>query len=339
MVRVQGTPAWIDRHPSLGYETWAYGGSTVTISTDSRQVTDWYNPTGKLKIRLVPGANVTDAAFFTRGSHEDDVVRVQGTPAWIDRHPSLGYETWAYGGSTVTISTDLRQVTDWYNPTGKLKIRLVPGANVTDAAFFTRGSHEDDVVRVQGTPAWIDRHPSLGYETWAYGGSTVTISTDSRQVTDWYNPTGKLKIRLVPGANVTDAAFFTRGSHEDDVVRVQGTPAWIDRHPSLGYETWAYSGSTVTISTDLRQVTDWYNPTGKLKIRLVPGANVTDAAFFTRGSHEDDVVRVQGTPDWLDRHPSLGYETWAYGGSTVTISTDSRQVTDWYNPTGKLRVR
>ena len=267
MLRVQGTPAGIARYPSLGYETWRYGSSTVTISTNSRRVTDWSNLTGNLKVRLIPGANVTGSAFFTRGSHEDDVLRVQGTPAGIARYPSLGYETWRYGSSTVTISTNSRRVTDWSNLTGNLKVRLIPGANVTGSAFFTRGSHEDDVLRVQGTPAGIARYPSLGYETWRYGSSTVTISTNSRRVTDWSNLTGNLKVRLIPGANVTGSAFFARGSHEDDVLRVQGTPAGIARYPSLGYETWRYGRSTVTISTDSRRVTDWSNLTGNLNVR------------------------------------------------------------------------
>ena len=95
----------------------------------------------------------------------------------------------------------------------------------------------------------------------------------------------------------------------------------------------------MTISTSSRRVTDWSNPTGNLKVRLIPGQNVTGSAFFTRGSHEDDVVRVQGTPTGIDTYPSLGYETWRYGRNTVTISTGSRRVTDWSNPTGSLQVR
>ena len=216
------------------------------------------------------GANVTASAYFTRGSHEDDVVRVQGTPSRIDRYPSVGYETWRYGSSSVTISTSSRRVTDWSNRTGNLKVRLIPGANVTASAYFTRGSHEDDVVRVQGTPSRIDRYPSVGYETWRYGSSSVTISTSSRRVTDWSNRTGNLRVRLIPGANVTASAYFTRGSHEDDVVRVQGTPSRIDRYPSVGYETWRYGSSSVTISTSSRRVTDWSNRTGNLKVRLIP---------------------------------------------------------------------
>ena len=164
---------------------------------DNATVIGWrgVDPPDRTEPSARTGASVTGSAFFTRGSHEDDVVRVQGTPSRIDRHPSLGYETWRYGNSTVRISAGSRRVTDWANHTGNLRVRLIPGANVTGSPFFTRGSHEDDVVRVQGTPSRIDRYPSLGYETWRYGNSTVTISADSRRVTDWANRTGNLRVR------------------------------------------------------------------------------------------------------------------------------------------------
>ena len=195
MLRIQGTPTDINRYPALGHETWRYGRDTVTISTGSRRVTEWSNPTGNLNVRLIPGANVTASAFFTRGSHEDEVLRIQGTPTDINRYPALGHETWRYGRDTVTISTGSRRVTEWSNPTGNLNVRLIPGANVTASAFFTRGSHEDEVLRIQGTPTDINRYPALGHETWRYGRDTVTISTGSRRVTEWSNPTGSLQVR------------------------------------------------------------------------------------------------------------------------------------------------
>ena len=292
-----------------------------------------------VRTSLAPGANATSTAYFTLGSHEDDVLRIQGTPTSIDRYPASGHETWRYGRSTVTISTRSRQVTEWANRGGNLKVRLPPGTNVTSAEYFTRGSHEDDVLRIQGTPTSIDRYPASGHETWRYGRSTVTISTRSRQVTEWANRGGNLKVRLPPGANATSAEHFTRGSHEDDVLRIQGTPTSIDRYPASGHETWRYGRSTVTISTRSRQVTEWANRGGNLKVRLPPGANATSAEHFTQGSHEDDVLRIQGTPTSIDRYPASGHETWRYGRSTVTISTRSRQVTEWVNRGGNLKVR
>ena len=204
---------------------------------------------------------------------------------------------------------------------------------------FTRGSHEDDVLRVQGTPTSIEVYSGLGHETWSYGYSTVEISISSRRVTEWSNAAGNLQVRLQPGSNVTNSTSFTRGSHEDDVLRLQGTPTSIEVYSGLGHETWSYGYSTVEISISSRRVTEWSNAAGNLQVRLQPGSNVTNSTSFTRGSHEDDVLRLQGTPTSIEVYSGLGHETWSYGYSTVEISISSRRVTEWSNTAGNLRVR
>ena len=146
-------------------------------------------------------AGQTSAAYFTRGSHQDDVLRVQGTPDGINRYAASGYEVWRYGRSSVNISTRSQQVTEWSNSGRNLNVRLEPGSNTTSAAYFTRGSHQDDVLRVQGTPDGINRYAASGYEVWRYGRSSVNISTRSQQVTEWSNSGRNLKVRLNPGAD------------------------------------------------------------------------------------------------------------------------------------------
>ena len=88
-----------------------------------------------------------------------------------------------------------------------------PSSHQNTAAHFTRGSHRDDVLRIEGTPDAIQRYPSLGEEVWRYGSSRVTISTRSGRVTEWSNSGRNLDVRLEPGANITSAAHYTRGSH------------------------------------------------------------------------------------------------------------------------------
>ena len=217
-----------------------------------------------------PSPEVANGRSYTRGSHQDDVLRLQGTPTSINRYPYLGHETWHYGSSSVTISTRTRQVLEWANYGGNLKVRQAPGRNGTTATSYTRGSHQDDVLRLQGTPTSINRYPYLGHETWHYGSSSVTISTRTRQVLEWANYGGNLKVRQAPGRNGTTATSYTRGSHQDDVLRLQGTPTSINRYPYLGHETWHYGSSSVTISTRTRQVLEWANYGGNLKVRQAP---------------------------------------------------------------------
>ena len=277
----------------------------------------------------------SSSLYFTRGSHQDDVLRIQGTPSSIDRYASLGHEVWRYGSSSVDISLQDGLVMQW-NDRGNLKVRMDAGANVTGARTFTRGSHQDDVLRIQGTPSSIDRYASLGHEVWRYGSSSVDISLQDGLVMQW-NDRGNLKVRMDAGANVTGARTFTRGSHQDDVLRIQGTPSSIDRYASLGHEVWRYGSSSVDISLQDGLVMQW-NDRGNLKVRMDAGANVTGARTFTRGSHQDDVLRIQGTPSSIDRYASLGHEVWRYGSSSVDISLQDGLVMQW-NDRGNLKVR
>ena len=279
-----------------------------------------------------PSATTTTAAgYFTRGSHQDEVLRIQGTPSRVNKYSD--HEVWNYGLSSVDISLRDRRVTEWNNISGNLKVRLAPGGNVTSSPYFTRGSHQDDVLRVQGTPSSINRYSD--HEVWNYGLSSVDISSRDRRVTEWNNISGNLKARMSTGSNVTNNPYFTRGSHQDDVLRVQGTPSSINRYSD--HEVWNYGLSSVDISARDRRVTEWNNISGNLKVRLSPGGNVTSNSYFGRGSHQDDVLRIQGTPTSISRYSD--HEVWSFGLSSVDISTRSRQVTDWNNISGNLKVR
>ena len=134
----------------------------------------------------------------------------------------------------------------------------------TQEKYFTRGSHEDDVLRLQGTPSSINRYSNS--ETWRYGLSTVEIDLQTRRVLEWSNTSGNLNVRLLPGKQVTSEAYFTRGSHEDEVLRLQGTPSSINRYSNS--ETWRYGLSTVEIDLRTRRVLEWSNTSGNLKVRL-----------------------------------------------------------------------
>ena len=73
----------------FGYETWEYGRSTIDIGTSGRRVLSWNNE-GNLKIMMRPGSNVTQGTSYTGGSHQDDVLRLQGTPDEINVYSVLG---------------------------------------------------------------------------------------------------------------------------------------------------------------------------------------------------------------------------------------------------------
>jgi hypothetical protein len=208
--------------------------------------------------------------------------------------------------------------------------------------YITLGSHKDDVIRVQGTPDKINRlYESLGYHEWHYGRSHVQISVKNSKVLSWSNSGKDLKVQLLPGENVTNLSHITQGSHQDDVVRVQGTPDKINRlYESLGYHEWHYGRSHVQISVKDSKVLSWSNSVKDLKVQLLPGENVTNLPHIMLGSHEDDVIRVQGTPDKINRlYESLGYHEWHYGRSHVQISVKDWTVLGWDNSGKNLKIK
>lgn len=202
-------------------------------------------------------APTTAISYFTRGSHKDEVWRLQGPPTDINVYSST--ETWWYGSSRVQISKANSRVLSWSN-NGNLKVRYLPGSNTTTAQYFTRGSHKDEVLRLQGTPSNIDIYTYT--ETLWYGSSRIQISNTNDRVLTWSN-SGNLKVRYLPGSNTTTALYFTRGSHKDEVLRLQGTPTNIDIYTST--ETWWFGSSRVQISKSDDRVLSWSN-NGNLKV-------------------------------------------------------------------------
>ena len=234
--------------------------------------------------------------------------------------------------------------TPWPTATSRPTPTLVPYPTPTltptpvRTAYFTRGSSQDDVLHVQGTPTDIHNYAALGREVWNYGWSTVTFSLPAGTVREWTNK-GNLDVQLQPGTTRSATpGYFTRGSSQDDVLHVQGTPTDIHNYVSLGREVWNYGWSTVTFSLPAGTVREWTNK-GNLDVQLQPGTTRSATpGYFTRGSSQDDVLHVQGTPTDIHNYAALGREVWNYGWSTVTFSLPAGTVREWTNK-GNLKVR
>ena len=284
VIRLHGNP--ITAKIESNKESWGFKESAswglVTIDRNTRKVIGWSNYEGVLKVKMKFGNNATEMTFVTVGSHQDDVVRIEGTPYRIEIDESE--ETWSYKGynsyrswdsyNIVKISRNDRKVVGWTNE-GGLKVRLDPGEHVTQSSHFTLGSHRDDVIRLQGTPQKVDKR-TWG-EVWTYSqgirDSWVAIESRNDKVTSWYNSGGdigtELRVLLRPGNRTTHASYFTRGSHQDDVLRLQGTPSFVN-YPSKSEKKFGFASSTVTIDRRTDMVIRWDNASGNLKIGTQP---------------------------------------------------------------------
>ena len=328
-------------------EVWYYGeydfDDRVVFSRETGLVIAWDNSGGTLNVGIVPGPNTTANDFFVIGSHQDDVARLQGAPDYISLNywggDSLLDFTWYYDGlSTVTFSLD-GIVQRWINKNQTLKIGATAGPNVTTSHFFSIGSHRDDVIRLQGSP--FDIYFVNGSECFEYSNSVVRIERSSETVAGWHNA-GELKVEVVPGIHVTNSQFFTLGSHQDDVARIQGTPldvymSWNSCRDSGN--RWRYGGGNVNFDSQNR-VVGWEMsrsaPTS-LKVKLEPGPQVTTEDYFTISSTEDDVIRIQGTPTTYDVFKN-GYMEFRYGRSKVVFDPLGL-VWDWEDNDNNLKAR
>lgn len=154
----------------------------------------------------------------------------------------------------------------------------------TGAGFITLGSTKEEVQRVGGMPGYNEVYPNLGEETWYFDSVTsVTFGLHTERVRAWRNPKSLLRIRLVPGPNITAYDFFEKGDHRDEVARLQGTPPLILVSEALNRELWGYQGGTVEFNFSTGRVVDWKNE-GGLKVRRYP-----QWEFFTGDTGSNDV--------------------------------------------------
>ena len=201
------------------------------------------------------------AGYFTMGSNKAEVSQVQGHPLRTETNHLQNKETWhyghnSYGRSSVEFDLSTGLVRRWSDTLGLLKVRMLPGPNVTNASFCSLGSHKDDVLRLQGTPVRFSTNHAQAKETWyfVYGTSKIEFHLYTGRIQGWDNIGGRLNVRVVQGSNTTNAGFISHGSHKDDVIRLKGQPisvttsVKVPRYAPPYSEQWMYVGdSTGTV--------------------------------------------------------------------------------------------
>lgn len=148
--------------------------------------------------------------------------------------------------------------------------------------YFTLGSTKSEVADIHGPPSDVSIDGAIREEVWHYGSDdTIEFDLDTGRVQGWSNIRGNLRIRLIPGPNVTRANFFAVGNHRDDVARLHGTPPLLVARQELDWEYWMYRGTTevniVEFSFSTGLVTDWENRDGSLKTRRGASSSATSA--------------------------------------------------------------
>jgi hypothetical protein len=145
-----------------------------------------------------------------------------------------------------------------------------------------------------------------------------------------------LALIVLSSSLVKGEECFTVGSGKSVVRQIHGKPDRIIRGPMMGEERWRYKSSTIVMSIRGR-VLEWDDLDGRLKKEWLPGADTTSSAAFFQGSTLDDVLRLQGTPDKIDRKPGYSGRTFYYDKSAVRIDVNDK-VSSWNDESNCLKV-
>ena len=279
--------------------TYNYGKSRVFFGVDDGRVDGWWNnrnnplktPYNKDYL-LLPKHFDTDEDFFTLGATEDEVIVIQGKPDYICRRKSMIFGetyTFVYGdidGDNGSVRFENGRVIGWNMKTIPLKVKLVTKKKTGEKRYFTLGSTMDEVAAVQGTPDNYDERITLV----EYGSSKLELQNG--RVSGWWNShSNPLKVKLFPERNTVNKGYFTVGSTKNEVLAVQGTPDVYFADDSFSYGS--PESETSKVYFENNHVVGW------LSDRLNPlQTKPCSEDCFTIGSTKDEVLAIQGTPDY-----------------------------------------
>lgn len=118
---------------------------------------------------------------------------------------------------------------------------------------------------------------------------------------------------------------------KDKDIKVDG---WIDHDILIALQE-AQSNRNLS-KTSSPKIKNQKNTHGR-STQYLESSNVSDS-YFSIYAKKDDVLRIQGKPDKISRLPSLGFELWDYGSSTIKISIGTGRVISLNNQ-GNLKVK
>ncbi|NRF89855.1 DnaJ domain-containing protein [Paenibacillus frigoriresistens] len=111
---------------------------------------------------------------------------------------------------------------------------------------------------------------------------------------------------------------FTLGSTKEEVRKAMGEPKSLEKYPSVG-EVWRYGLSSINFNTN--GIVDGWSFMKKGEAYL--GDKKSNELTFTLDSTKQEVIDAMGTPDSVEKYPSVG-DVWRYGLSSVNFNTKGK---------------
>jgi hypothetical protein len=204
--------------------------------------------------------------LWTRGSRKADVLRIQGEPTQAVRYDALCQEVLTYGSSTVELNNSIVVNFEDIDRNLKTAKEAMLTSSTTDGASWTLGSSKEDVFKVQGTPARVERYDAPSKEVLHYGNSRVHITDD--RVTGYANTSGNLRVATnpLPTTEANPPNSWSLGAERNDIFRVEGTPTEVSLDSSVCREQLKYGESVVELQNGV--VAGYDNIGGNLSVQV-----------------------------------------------------------------------
>lgn len=208
--------------------------------------------------------------LWTKGSRKTDVLRIQGTPTQAVRYDALCQEVLTYGSSTVELNNSIVVNFEDIDRNLKTAKESMPTTAMADSLSWTLGSNKEEVFKIQGTPARVERYDAPSKEILHYGDSTVQI-VDNR-VTSYANLSSNLRVamkplpRSEPSEQTSQPNFWSLGADRNEIFRVQGTPTEVSLEGSSCREELRYGNSIIELQNGV--VSGYNNSSGNLNVRV-----------------------------------------------------------------------
>jgi len=208
--------------------------------------------------------------LWTKGSRKADVLRIQGPPTQAVRYDALCQEVLTYGSSIVELNNSIVVNFEDIDRNLKTAKESMPTTAIADSSSWTLGSNKEEVFRVQGTPARVERYDAPSKEILHYGNSTIQI-TDNR-VTSYANFGGNLRVAVKPlpsegsSENISQPNFWSLGADRNEIFTVEGTPTEVSVDGSSCREELRYGNSVVELQNGV--VAGYNNSNGNLHVQV-----------------------------------------------------------------------
>ncbi len=273
---------------------------------------------------LVCPATAGDAPpSFTVGSPKECVEAAQGAPDRIDSYPALGYDIWRYGYSQVRISVKTGRVLEWVDIAKNLKA-VDPERAPAPAVNPTRQSGQS-----------VDVHFDASFD------ASVNQTNNGAQSVN--QPPGFIGFSGNSGGGFSNGTRRGGGRRGEGGFNIPGVPNNIPGVPGI-LNGPGYGSLDITINNNSPNTAANNNGGGAHEATsagkgAAPAGGQPSKDFFAVGSSKDDVLRLQGNPDRVDRYPALGYDIWHYGMSQVRISVKTGEVMECIDFGRNLKTR